>query len=322
MTLATNPTGVRLAADFIFKPNTGKQVWNRLFQVTTLGIQPQSASDSITGVDCRNFNQTLDTQVTADDTLLTMVANQFNGYGLAVALGGREDQLLAAAGVVIADEVIGFGNGAFTIPRQDISAGSVVIQGADITVDDATGFAANQRVFNAAGVQFGTIQSVASLVLTVILCGAIPANSSTISNANGDTAVVSTSTPDNAVFTVTTDYTVDTSTTGCPPLITPVVGGLMAAMTNLDALRVNYTYDQYEGSQVVIGTETQFKGAARLIGRNVISGKKVFCELREVTFAPNAAFNLKGDDRATATWQGTIATPAGFSDPGFVNLGL
>lgn len=322
MAKLTAPASVSLEADVLFSRILDGGGYGGLYKianVTTFGVQPQSESESIQGTERDNFNQTLDTLTQSGDFLVNMTANRFNGRSIALGLLGTEYEI-SAGNEVISGELVAFDGNVAHMAHESVTGSTVAVAGLTITVDSSASFAANRTLTNTTtGKIVGIISEVPNgttieVFRTTTDGGTVSNGDEVTDGTNTATASASAAKTDGAALT--TDFTVD-ETLG---RITRVASGALD-MSLLDRVVLNYTRVKTAGSGILVAANTNIKGRLVIKGKNRITLKRVHVDLREVTIAPNADIPFIGTERMTIQWQGTAATPSGFSEPGIVELG-
>lgn len=317
MALMTEAASIKLDADVLFARLLPGGIYGELVKIanaTEFSIQPQSSTESIIGTERLNAGQTLDTLVEANDLLITLAANRFNGRSLALALMGNENEILAGSGTV-EDELVGIVNGQLELSRERVSA--VVVRGLRLLVDDETGFSVGEAI-TIEGSEVGVIAATATGQIDIFFTGTLPEAGDSVTNGSATAVIDSGGVADlNTLAVLDTDYSVFDADLG---VVRTIADGTMDVPA-LTKVKVNYTWTKTVGSEIVVAANIDIKGKLVIKGKNKVNLKRVYVNLREVTMAPNAAIPLMGDERSVVTWQGTASTPAGADDPGTVELG-
>lgn len=322
MALVTSPVSYKLKADVLFsklRTDGDYEGWAKIANCTAFALQPQSTTDTITGTELDNYGQTLDAFTTADQFLVTMSCNRFEGANLAYALFGTESEVTAGS-ENITSEVVMLRGGVGHLSRFDVS--SVVVLGYDLTLntDEADDFDDGEVLYNqTTGEEIGIVHSTPDgTSVYVLLTGTAPSVADVVTDSAGDdTGTIQSAgvTVKNDIVAVTTDYTIN-AVNGRITVVS--AGGLDFPL--LDRIKVNYTSTKDAGSQIALAAETFIKGQLMVKGSNLVDSKQVEIYLRQANIAPNAAIPFIGDDRSTIDFQGTAETPSGQSDPGWIRI--
>jgi len=100
-------------------------------------------------------------------------------------------------------------------------------------------------------------------------------------------------------------------------MVKAITGG---AITDAQALKVDYTYNAIGGTSIAGGTQTQVRAQFKLDGVNFADQSQVIVDVYEAVLTPDSAFDFLQNDFADIQLKGRLKTPAGKSEPFKVEL--
>ncbi len=109
-------------------------------------------------------------------------------------------------------------------------------------------------------------------------------------------------------YTEGTDYTVNPRL----GMIRAVPGGNISAG---DELHVSYDQAEIAGTRMSAMTKSNVRIAVRLDGKNFADGRDFISEVYMMKLKPTSSFSLIGEEFVDVTFEGTLETPAGKSEP-------
>lgn len=121
-------------------------------------------------------------------------------------------------------------------------------------------------------------------------------------------SVVVTNSAASVTYVENTDYEINYSL----GMIHAMNGG---AITDAQAIKVDYAYGAYSGWKVRGATTPQAKGRLILDGRNLINNKSVRFEAYSALLVADGEFDMMGDDVTEFSLSGRLETPSGKSEP-------
>jgi hypothetical protein len=110
------------------------------------------------------------------------------------------------------------------------------------------------------------------------------------------------------VYVLNTDYTFDARL----GMITITPG---SAIIEGASLKVSYTYAAESGYKIKGATQPMVKMAVLLDGKNMVDGALCYVTIHEATVSPDSAVDFLADDFAEIELKGSMATPAGMTEP-------
>lgn len=121
-------------------------------------------------------------------------------------------------------------------------------------------------------------------------------------------SVVVTNSAASTTYVENTDYEINYSL----GMIKALIGG---AITDAQALKVDYAHAAIAGWKVRGATTPQAKGRLILDGRNLINNKTVRFEAYSVLLVSDGEFDMMGDDVTEFSLSGRLETPSGKTEP-------
>lgn len=92
------------------------------------------------------------------------------------------------------------------------------------------------------------------------------------------------------------------------------------AITNLQELKVDYSYNAEQGYKIQGATQPLVRMSVFFDGRNLVDGSNCFVTVYEAQVAPDSGIDFLQNDFADITLKGKMVTPAGKAEPFVVEI--
>lgn len=286
------------------------------YEASKFEIKASSELKEMTSKGRSTYGQVVESVTIAKPVDFTVELTQVDKESMTIALLGTTEDITQGSGTITAQAVVAVHDSWVPLTKQNVGdTGFVVkatasvtgaISGTTLTVS-AVGGGSGPLVV---GMTISGTGVTAATKITALGTGTGGTGTYTV-----DTSQTASSTAISATITydLSTDYEVNYRLGWVKALST-------GAITDAQALKVDFTYAAISGTRILGATQSQIRAKFKLDGVNFADQLPVIVECFEGVVASDAAFDFLQNDFATVPLKGRLKTPAGMDAPFTIDL--